>query len=351
MKKLVLLLTLLLSFIIVDKANAYDIQTAGNYEITFANVQQFHGNDQVLSTNAMTIISTGGTKRFWRWYESQSNAASRIHFINWEVPAGMGMLKGIFHVSLRFSTRETDPNPFNYQGWTAGNNDYLMSKNCSTLAENSWGYQTDARNFQCDFWIYHNGYNDKFQLVGEWDTNVGATDNVIDIVAYTDWIQLKQPLDQSSITNLGNQITNAINDLEVTIEGQGGGATPAQIQNAAETAIENARENEKEEYEEQQEDVNAGAEDAGAEAEEATSSLIDTASTIIGVIRDTAPTDCIIQIQIRAFNTGSLNLCHVPQEIRNLISTVITIPITIAAIFIIYTFVTTYLDFIRKEQE
>lgn len=118
-----------------------------------------------------------------------------------------------------------------------------------------------------------------------------------------------------------------------------------------EQAIENAREDEKEEYEDQQEDVEGGADDAGEEADSATSSLIDTAGNIIETIRDTPATNCVIRIQRTGFDTGNINLCNVPQQIRTLISTVITIPVTIAALHIAYSFVMTYLKFVRKEQE
>lgn len=118
-----------------------------------------------------------------------------------------------------------------------------------------------------------------------------------------------------------------------------------------EQAIDNAKESEKEEYEEQQEDVDAGAEEAGEEAEEATSNLIDTASTIIGAIRDTPATNCNIRIQRGGFDTGNINLCNVPQSIRTMVGAVITIPITIAALHIVYSFLYTYLVFVRKEQD
>lgn len=119
-----------------------------------------------------------------------------------------------------------------------------------------------------------------------------------------------------------------------------------------EEAIENARESEKEEYEEQQENVNDGADDAGEEAEQATSNLIDTASSIIGVIRDTPPTNCNIRIERNNFDTGNINLCNdVPQSIRTMIGAIITIPVTIAALHIVYSFLYTYLVFVRKEQD
>lgn len=118
-----------------------------------------------------------------------------------------------------------------------------------------------------------------------------------------------------------------------------------------ESAIESAREEEKSEYEEQQEDVDSGADDAGEEAEAATSSLIDTGKSIIETIRDTPATNCVIRVKSGAFDTGNLNLCNVPQPIRTVISTIITIPVTLAALHIAYTTVIFYLNTVRKEQE
>lgn len=119
-----------------------------------------------------------------------------------------------------------------------------------------------------------------------------------------------------------------------------------------ESAIENQREDEKEEYEQQQEEVDSGADDAGEEADQATSNLIDTASSIIEVIRDTPATNCNIRIQTNNFDTGNINLCDkVPQAVRTTISAIIVIPVTLGALHIAYSLVMLYLNTVRKEQE
>lgn len=119
-----------------------------------------------------------------------------------------------------------------------------------------------------------------------------------------------------------------------------------------ESAIESAREDEKEEYEQQQEEVDSGADDAGKEADQATSNLIDTASSIIEVIRDTPATNCNIRIQTNNFDTGNINLCDkVPQAVRTTISAIIVIPVTLGALHIAYSLVMLYLNTVRKEQE
>lgn len=119
-----------------------------------------------------------------------------------------------------------------------------------------------------------------------------------------------------------------------------------------ESAIESAREDEKEEYEQQQEEVDSGADDAGEEADQATSNLIDTASSIIEVIRDTPATNCNIRIQTNNFDTGNINLCDkVPQAVRTTISAIIVIPVTLGALHIAYSLVMLYLNTVRKEQE
>lgn len=115
--------------------------------------------------------------------------------------------------------------------------------------------------------------------------------------------------------------------------------------------IKNYLEEQQAEYEEQQNDINDGAEEAGEEAEQATSTLIETGRNIIETIRDTPATNCVIRINTRNFDTGNLNLCNVPQEIRTVISTIITIPVTLAALHIAYSVVMLYLNTVRKEQE
>lgn len=129
------------------------------------------------------------------------------------------------------------------------------------------------------------------------------------------------------------------------------GASEAQVQDAVENAERSHDEEQQEKYEDQQEDVDGGASDAGDEAEEATSSLIDTGKSIIETIRDTPATNCVIRIKSGGFDTGNLNLCNVPQTIRTVISTIITIPVTLAALHIAYSVIMLYLNTVRKEQE
>lgn len=115
--------------------------------------------------------------------------------------------------------------------------------------------------------------------------------------------------------------------------------------------IKNYLEGQEAQYEEQQSEISNGANGAGEEATTATSNLIETTTSIITVIRDTPATNCNIRVQRGAFDTGEINLCNVPSTIRTLISSVIVIPVTLAALHIAYELVIFYLYTVRKEQE
>lgn len=344
MRKLGLLLTLLLSFVIVDKASALGVNGAQTAEFVSGHVRFDDGAGGTFSPTLEANPSSGLRRVFRSTNTTDNNAMGNRMLLgftgitNTTIPANslvsFQITYGLEYVEGSVATGTN----MQYYGVQMANDKTMIWDSCiGNAGQNLTPTVPGYHQLTCSYLFY-----------------TGTAMTVLDSLPRQRIMQFPYPMsiyvtitinDPSYISLSNNGLST--NDRAWLEEVLPDSTTVGEV----EQAIDNARESEKEEYEDQQEDVDGGAEDAGEEAEEATSSLIDTASTIIGVIRDTAPTDCIIQIQIRAFNTGSLNLCNVPQEIRNLISTVITIPITIAAIFIIYTFVTTYLDFIRKEQE
>lgn len=249
-----------------------------------------------------------------------------------------------FTVHYRVKGSSTYTAGIEYFGWSSGSSWTLLNDSCvnpeSSLVTNTSTWETTLT---CTY----TGF-----------TNVRL--DYIDNVDRTRLIRFLNPDSNQGWVNSNAQITigyidsrtiswNGLteDDREWLEEHMPAGSSTADI----ESAIEAAREDEKSEYENQQEDVDSGAEDAGEEAEEATSTLIETSRGIIETIRDTPATNCVIRINTGNFDTGNLNLCNVPQEIRTVISSVITIPVTLAALHIAYTTVMLYLNTVRREQE
>lgn len=123
-------------------------------------------------------------------------------------------------------------------------------------------------------------------------------------------------------------------------------------EDAMNNAFENNRETEQEEIQNASDEAENGANEAGDGAEQATQSLLDTITSIIGAITTAQPTNCNISLNITGrFNAGNLNLCNAPNEIRNVISVFILVPLTLGVLHLAYSLISQYLDRIRKEQE
>ena len=343
MKKLVVLVCILLSSLLIsDNANALDFSGTWTSRLTGANVKYWYQNGY--STVNMRAVYHSDQLRMYR-YDGNTTLDTTIREINFY--AGGPEKPSIAHFSLRIS-KSGNSVPLGFEGLSSQLNP-ILARNCIAIEDVDTNAGSMTSFWQCDYWVYTLG-SGVFQMVGDIFYSSGSN-FALDVLGQVDYVVLANPLDASAITNVGNQITQAIEDLENTMEVIGGGPTPAQVEAAAKSAIESAREDEKEEYEEQQDDVNSGASDAGDEAEAATSSLIDTGRDIIETIRDTPATNCVIRIKRGNFDTGNLDLCNVPQQIRTMVSTAITIPVTIAALHIAYSVVMLYLNTVRKEQE
>lgn len=141
-----------------------------------------------------------------------------------------------------------------------------------------------------------------------------------------------------------SEILEAIEDISLSQAG---------MEQAVENGVENAQENEKEQIQDASDEAEEEADDAGAEAESNTQSLLQAGSSIIDVFRNAQPSDCLIRINMgnNRLDTGTVDLCNAPTEIRNIITTILTIPITIGVLHITHSLIMIYIDRIREEQE
>lgn len=334
MKKLTLLTILLLSFIIVDKANAISVSNYGNDALS--DVRSNYGT--TAGVTGQTGTSVQQNLVFTMPY------SYTVNNLRLQMAEESFRANSIIHFNIAYTARQANGTIQNnyvslkYFGLHLAGGVTILHDSCF---EAPYEVAMTGHTFECSYTAfvpYTSNYiasSLNTRVVGPNDLNITQSDYITQLVI--------TPI--SWITVNPNALTAEDRAwLESVLPDS---ATVGEV----EQAIDNARESEKEEYEEQQEDVDAGADDAGEQADQATSNLIDTAGTIIGAIRDTPASNCNIRIQHGGFDTGNINLCNVPQGIRTMIGAIITIPVTIAALHIVYSFLYTYLVFVRKEQD
>lgn len=149
-------------------------------------------------------------------------------------------------------------------------------------------------------------------------------------------------------------IINAINDLEVTVEGSSGVSSEqmSEIIDSQTESINNPEwhEEEREEMQTAQDDADDAANNSSDEAESQTQSLRQGITNIITLVRDTPASDCNIRINFR-IDTGVMNMCQMPEQFRTTIQTVTTIVGVIAVLNISYELLLMYIDYIRSFQD
>ena len=116
-------------------------------------------------------------------------------------------------------------------------------------------------------------------------------------------------------------------------------------------ALESQADKEKEEIQDASDDGEDAADDASSGAESATQNLTGAITDIVNVFRTAQPSNCKISLIRGNFNTGELDLCAVPNQIKTMIQVFIAIPITLSVLRVAYSMVMFYLNRIRKEQE
>lgn len=340
MKKIGLFSILLFGLLISNNASALELThgSTQSFSSGYININTGSSRYQINCTVSDPDLGCSGVPVVYpvtQFHLSLSN----------DIPAGSIFTFNVYYRSI--SSQGSNFPTMEYHGISSGSAWTLLDQSCTTPSSNglfngfsSGGNLIYESNLQCTYVGFTNVDLDHIntlldaKIIRFKNTNVTpSTDSYMSFSAVS--------------TRLINWNGLTANDRAWLEEHMPEGSSTSDI----ESAIESAREDEKSEYEDQQEDVDGGADDAGEEAEEATSSLIDTGRSIIETIRDTPATNCVIRIKSGAFDTGNMNLCNVPQQIRTVISTIITIPVTLAALHIAYSTVMLYLNTVRKEQE
>lgn len=182
-------------------------------------------------------------------------------------------------------------------------------------------------NFSCNIVLLANGSKSQITTIPgtDWFSAPGQTNIELQISPIS-VITLKNGISQSDIQSLSNNITQAIEDLEISVEGSAG-ATPQQIQDAIEQATENTREDEKSQYEEQSEEVQDQLESDSSAAQGTATSLLSVVGQFIGVLTSAQPTNCNIDGSlIPHLPLGNLNLCtHSPPPVITIIGSLLLI--------------------------
>lgn len=324
-------------FVCCSDASALNLSNTGDMWIDQIQYERGIYGNQNWSLNTVSP-PTNTNQLQWSFSINNMNAGneiSRLYIKYKSEPAGPALIS--FDISYYITSPNSAFAPI-YNGLKFKNRYVLLNDSCI----NSVGVPmvvgtNNVYAFECSYLIYASSTTSK-----SIDTEAGSP--IFSAAGTNNSLTMRiGPANYVEISN--NGLSN--DDRTWLEEHLPSGTSTADI----ESAIESAREDEKEEYEEQQEDVTGGADDAGEEAEAATSNLIETGRSIIETIRDTPATNCVIRIRSGNFDTGNLNLCNVPQQIRTVISTIITIPVTLAALHIAYTTVMLYLNTVRKEQE
>lgn len=139
-------------------------------------------------------------------------------------------------------------------------------------------------------------------------------------------ISLYNGVTEEQVDDLQTAITQAIEDLEISIEGSTP-PTPEQIQAATEQAIQNTLEDEKSQYEEQSEEVQDQLESDSSAAQGTATSLLSVVGQFIGVLTSAQPTNCNIDGSlIPHLPLGNLNLCtHSPPPVITIIGSLLLI--------------------------
>lgn len=337
MRKLGILLAIIGSLMLVDKASALNLANTGDMWIdTIQYERGIYGTTSwSLNTVSPPVLTDQLQWTFSINNMSGGNEISRLYIKYKSEPSGPALIS--FDISYYMESPNSAFVPI-YNGLKFKNRYVLLNDSCINSVGVPMTYTTkNTYTFECSYLIYASSTTSR-----SIDTEAGSP--IFSAPGTNNNLTMRiGPANYVEISN--NGLSDS--DRAWLEEHMPAGSSTADI----ESAIESAREDEKAEYEDQQEDVEGGAEDAGDEAEAATSTLIETGRNIIETIRDTPATNCVIRINTANFDTGNLNLCNVPQVIRTMISSVITIPVTLAALHIAYSVVMLYLTTVRKEQE
>lgn len=195
------------------------------------------------------------------------------------------------------------------------------------------------------------GGNVRFEVSGIDATTLSdeaSYSSILNDIKYLNQDQYNRLVDILSQGNgAATQRTTMITNLEDILEEIQG----LDIEGSVETALENQREEEKQEIQDTSDEGETAANEAGDTAEDDTATITEQVGSIFEAF-DTEATDCVIPLNLgHGVNAGSLNLCsEVPQTVRNLIGYVSTAIVALVVIRLLHTIINTYLEFIESFQ-
>lgn len=143
-------------------------------------------------------------------------------------------------------------------------------------------------------------------------------------------------LSSSDIQQLSSNITSALEDLEISVEGSAG-ATPEQIQEATVSAIEQTQESEKQQIQDASDSSSDSAESAGQQSEAQMTTLLGAFSAFVNTVSSIEPTNCLIDMDVGYFNYRNIDLCQLwtPPQWVSVIASItmigIMVPLSISA--------------------
>lgn len=178
-------------------------------------------------------------------------------------------------------------------------------------------------NFSCNIVLLANGSKSQITTIPgtDWFSAPGQTNIELQISPIS-VITLKNGISQSDIQSLSNNITQAIEDLEISVEGSAG-ATPEQIQDAIDEAIVNIVEQDQEQADEIQADIEDNQDIASVESQ--TTNLLNIIIGFVNAISSPVGSTCILPIDLRNYRGAALydvDLCHLspPAGITNVLN-------------------------------
>lgn len=305
-------------FCLCRPASALEFDYAFSGDINAADMLYFDGT--TVQYRQMTPVITGNNTRFFRYEVGVLNVDRRFRGFQIYFPKIKN--NSIVHFSWRLSSTGSSYPPVGFEGLGGSSNISIINRSCVPVETATDSANIESLRFtQCDYWFYAKGGSNEYMLdyqnglygYIEFDGEIwfGArTTPIIDILGRYDWIELESGLSSSDIQNLSNNITSAIEDLQISVESSGG-VTPAQIQDATETAIKNTLEEEKEEYEDQAEENETSINSDSSAAQSTATSLLGVVGQFISTLTSAQPTNCNLNGNlIPHLPLGNLDLCQ-----------------------------------------
>lgn len=365
------IIAVILSLFVVNNTSAFMLGSQG--EVTLWDVQAF------LNSGGNYYDRYGSLQAF---NNNPSNYKIDISEGSALAPAYLYQLKfrgrkaftdnSIFVLQLRYQTNATGDALGFTQDIDFSFKNTLLNKNCLVnqevtmdgLVSPSYQGKSAPSDVVCTYWIYHwgdiaadfymypriyypIGYNylyvsetlPYFTVYEESGSGSGATfDGLTEAQLngeFKTWLNTK--LEQ--IYSVGGDQLTAINQLKALMESQSSDIT--EISNTVQQ-MQQQEQQDRENMESQQSDIQSSSDSAQSDFTNQSSSLASNISSILDAF-NTPATDCLISIQTGdngVLIMNNINLCAIPQEMKNTIHIISTIIITLAVLWVTYSILT-----------